>query len=635
MGWRLDLPWLRKPPIDFRQRCNFLLSAQGANWEDDLLDLASYALDVNQLHTLHKRLAGLRQGGREFGPALRPLKLGLISHSTTKLLAPCLCATGLRHGFNVQVTEGEYGQVIQDALNPDSAFHKAAPEIVLLALDHRGIPGLFEYYVQDEEEAVSSALEFMRSLRTGLEQHPCKLIMQSVPVPPDRLFGNREDHIPGSQRRRINVFNQRLAEDAHASGNLWLDVASLAESVGQDRWFGETLWFMAKLSFEQNLVPLYADHALRLIAAAQGRLRKCLVLDLDNTLWGGMIGDDGLEGIVLGQGSALGEAYLSVQRMALAMRQRGIILAVCSKNDEPVARQPFQKHPDMLLREEHIAVFLANWRDKATNLEAIATALNIGLDSLVFLDDNPAERQQVREVHRSVAVPELPEDVALYPRTVLAGGYFETLTFTPEDSARAELYQANARRALEAASYRNLDDYLASLDMVVTFAPFDSVGRSRICQLIARSNQFNLTTRRYSEAEVEACEMDPAVFTLQVRVADKFGDNGMISVIICRPQGADAWVIDTWLMSCRVLGRGIENVVLNEIVENARRRGIANLVGLYIPTERNGMVKDHYQKLGFQLSDTAGGTDVWKLAVANHTARAYAMTIVHASGAGY
>jgi FkbH-like protein len=629
MGWRLEMPWLRRPPADFRQQCKSL-SHQDPRCENALLDLASYALDINKLHTLYRHLAGLRQSGLEYSPAVKPLRLGVISNATTKLLSPCLGATGLRHGFNIHVTEGEYDQVVQDVLDANSPFHKAAPELVLLALDHRGIPGLSEYFVQDEQSAISNALHFMRSIRGGLKQSPCTLIVQSVPAPPDHIFGNRENHIQGSQRRRILAFNARLAEDAHACGDLWLDTASLAESVGLDRWFEETQWHMAKLSFAQTAVPLYAEHVVRLIAAARGRVRKCLVLDLDNTLWGGVIGDDGLEGIELGQGSPLGEAHLSVQKMALAMRQRGIVLAVCSKNEESVARLPFQKHPDMLLREEHIAVFLANWRDKATNIEAIAKALNIGLDSLVFLDDNPVERQQVREVLRSVGVPELPADVALYSRTVLAGGYFETLAFTPEDTARADFYQANASRALAEASYRDLDEYLASLEMVVSFAPFDPIGRARISQLIARSNQFNLTTRRYSEIEVEALEMNPEVFTLQVRVADKFGDNGMISVVVCRPHGADTWVIDTWLMSCRVLGRGIENAVLNEIADSARRIGVSRLVGIYIPSERNALVKEHYQKLGFGPLGESDGGEAWELLLESYAPTPLAMTIKHA-----
>jgi FkbH-like protein len=352
----------------------------------------------------------------------------------------------------------------------------------------------------------------------------------------------------------------------------------------------------------------------RLLAAIRGKSRKCLVLDLDNTLWGGVIGDDGLEGIVLAQGDSTGEAFLDVQRAALELRDRGIVLAVSSKNEDAVARAPFVSHPEMLLREHHVAVFQANWNDKATNIAAIAQELSLGIDSLVFLDDNPVERGLVRQMLPAVAVPELPEDPALYARTLAAAGYFESVTFSAEDRKRADFYQDNSRRVALQSRVGDLDAYLESLDMEIVFRPFDATGRSRITQLINKSNQFNLTTRRYTEPEVAAWEADPEAFTLQVRLLDAFGDNGMISVVICRRGSAARWEIDTWLMSCRVLGRRVEQMVLRELLLHARERGIETLVGTYLPTAKNAMVKDHFEKLGFTLAsrDASGGT-TWEL----------------------
>jgi FkbH-like protein len=275
---------------------------------------------------------------------------------------------------------------------------------------------------------------------------------------------------------------------------------------------------------------------------------------------------------------------------------------------------PFRQHPEMLLREDHIAVFQANWTDKPTNLKAIAEALSFGLDALVFVDDNPMERDLVRRTLPQVAVPELPDDPALYARTLAAAGYFEALGFSDEDRQRADFYRDNARRLKLQAQTTDLDAYLASLEMVITFRPFDATGRSRIAQLINKSNQFNLTTRRYTETELAELEQDPDCFTLQVRLIDTFGDNGMISTIICRRDGDD-WEIDTWLMSCRVLGRGVEDMVLRELLQHARARGIGRLIGVYRPTERNAMVQDHYGKLGFvQLGRSPNGTTTWELA---------------------
>ncbi len=269
----------------------------------------------------------------------------------------------------------------------------------------------------------------------------------------------------------------------------------------------------------------------------------------------------------------------------------------------------------MVIREDHIAVFQANWDDKATNLKAVADELALGLESLVFLDDNPAERALVRQMLPEVAVPELPDDPALYAETLAAAGYFESVAYSDEDKQRAEFYQTNARRVLLQKKIGDLGAYLASLDMEITFQPFDAVGRTRITQLINKSNQFNLTTRRYTEVEVAAAEADPRCFTLQVRLADSFGDNGMISVIICRAGPAGTWMIDTWLMSCRVLGRGVERMVLGEMLRHAKERGIDRFIGIYRPTERNGMVRDHYRNLGFrQIAGASNKETMWELA---------------------
>jgi FkbH-like protein len=404
-----------------------------------------------------------------------------------------------------------------------------------------------------------------------------------------------------------------LVEEVRDTEDVIFDVASLAKTIGLANWYSPTQWNIAKLAFDAQLLPLYADHVCRIIGALRGKSRKCLVLDLDNTVWGGVIGDDGLEGIVIGQGDATGEAYLDVQRTALALRERGVVLAVSSKNNDDVARSAFLSHPEMLLRENHIAVFQANWNDKATNIAAIAKELSLGIDAMVFLDDNPVERGLVREMLPEVAVPELPENPALYARTLAAAGYFEAVAFSDEDRKRAEFYQGNARRVALQKNVGDIESYLISLNMEIGFRPFDATGRSRIAQLINKSNQFNLTTRRYTEADVAACETDASCFTLQIRLVDAFGDNGMISVIICRTQ-ADAWEIDTWLMSCRVLGRRVETMVLREIVQHARARGIERLIGVYRPTEKNAMVRDHYAKLGFSLiEEDASGLARWEL----------------------
>jgi FkbH-like protein len=608
-----NLEWLLPPPADFRQRCRAI--ASDAVPGRAIARLAAYSLDENQLRHLASAIDTARAAGKPFTP-LTPVTLGLLGNATLEPLVPALIATAARHGIDLQCIEAGYAQTLQEALLPDSIINRANPDAVLLALDHRGLP--LRGAIHDPQIAaacVADSIAFLDSLRRGFQSHSNALsIVQTLPALPETTFGSFDRSVPGTLRRLCADFNAAVVENVKDTHDLILDVAALAETVGLADWHAPGQWNIGKFAFDTKFLPLYAEHVARLLGALKGKSRKCLVLDLDNTVWGGVIGDDGLEGIIIGQGDATGEAYLDVQRAALDLRDRGIVLAISSKNADDVARSAFRGHPEMLLRENHIAVFQANWNDKATNISAIASELSIGLDSIVFVDDNPAERALVREMLPEVAVPELPEDPALYARTLAAAGYFETVAFSQEDRNRAGFYADNARRVALQSQAGDLESYLASLHMKVVFRPFDATGRSRIAQLINKSNQFNLTTHRYSELAVAELERDPACFTLQVRLLDTFGDNGMISVVVCRPRPNSVWEIDTWLMSCRVLGRRVEQMVLREILSHARARGIKKLLGVYVPSGKNGLVRDHYAKLGFELIEQGeGGRTTWEL----------------------
>lgn len=608
-----NLAWLSAPPADFRKRCRGLTEIESAGGA--VAHLAGYALDENQLLRLAEAIETLRGAGKSLAP-LTPFKLGLLGNATLEPVVPALVATAARHGVALECVKADYGQTLQEALSPDSIINRAKPDAVLIALDHRGLP--LRAAIHDAQSAASGiadSIQFLNSLRDGFRTQSNALsIVQTIPALPEPTFGSFDRAVPGTWRSLTASFNAALTDSLKETQDVLLDVASLAETVGLADWHSPAQWNLGKFAFDAKFLPLYADHVGRLLGALRGKSRRCLVLDLDNTVWGGVIGDDGLEGIIIGQGDATGEAYLDVQRTALDLRDRGIVLAISSKNADEIARSAFRQHPEMLLRENHIAVFQANWNDKATNISAIASELGIGLDSIVFLDDNPAERALVRRMLPEVAVPELPEDPALYARTLAAAGYFETAIFSQEDRKRADFYQDNARRIALKTQAVDLDSYLVSLGMKIVFRPFDVTGRGRITQLINKSNQFNLTTRRYTEVEVASLESDPASFTLQVRLIDNFGDNGMISVIVCRARPGGVWEIDTWLMSCRVLGRRVEHMVLREIIVQARARGIEKLVGVYVPTARNGLVRDHYEKLGFELVEKSpDGTSTWEL----------------------
>jgi FkbH-like protein len=619
-----ELRWLPRPPKEFAEQ---LKAAGGTDGSLDrspdhsigreLQALASYALDLNQLMRLAKAIEKARVRGANLHPLI-PFRLAVLSNATIDLIAPALVASGARHGIALEIIQPSYDQVAQEALTPDSKVNGSKPDAVLFALDYRALP--LKLSLGDAETSSTTAqgaIGYLQALRAGIKANSNAVcIFQSFAPPVETLFGSLDTALPGTLRSLIDRINRELAEFVLGSDDVLLDVAGLAETVGLSDWHDPQLWNMAKFPFSDEFIPLYADHVARTLAAIRGKSRKVLILDLDNTVWGGVIGDDGLDDIKIAQGDATGEAHLAVQRLALDLRQRGIVLAVCSKNTDEVAREPFEKHPEMLLKLDHIAVFNANWNDKATNIQAIAEELSLGLDALVFLDDNPVERGLVRKLLPQVAVPELPEEAACYVRTLAAAGYFEAVAFAGEDLKRADFYQDNAKRATLQKQVGGVDAYLASLDMTITFQPFDATGRARIVQLINKSNQYNLTTRRYTDPEVTAAENDLKVFTLQVRLADIFGDNGMISVVICRPGEAGVWEIDTWLMSCRVLGRTVEHMVLREILERARAAGIHKLVGTYKPTDRNKLVVDHYAKLGFaKLSEDESGLTRWELLV--------------------
>ncbi|GAA0645373.1 HAD-IIIC family phosphatase [Brevundimonas lenta] len=625
--------WLPPKPADFAARLTAAQASDGP-LAPALKALANHALDINGLNRLAKALRKARGEGRSLRP-LTPFRLGVLSNSTTALIAPALEATALRYGLALEVVEAPFGQIVQEALDPEGLLATSELDAVLIAVDVYGAPLRETPGDADAAEAtLAGALGQFDLVRDGLRANTrATLIWQTLPRLPETLFGSYDFRLPGTSRWLVDQLNRRLA-DSLPGDELLVDIAGLAETLGLDRWHDPVLRNIGKLPFAQEFAPVYAEHVARVIGALRGKSRKALVLDLDNTVWGGIIGDDGLEGIVIGQGSALGEAHLSVQQGALDLHGRGVVLAVSSKNEDETARTPFRQHADMLLKEDHIAVFQANWIDKATNLATIADALTLGRDALVFLDDNPAERMQVRSEHPEIAVPELPADAAFYARALNAGGYFEAVAFSDDDRNRSGFYKENARRLQLQGSAGSLDAYHASLEMVATFQPFDAVGRARISQLINKSNQFNLTTRRYTEAQVGEMEADAGRFTLQARLADVFGDNGMISVVVA-DRGADAWEIDTWLMSCRVLGRRMEEAVLAELVRAAKAAGAKALVGRFIPSDKNMMVAKHYEKLGFEkIAETDEGETVWRLALEGVADRTLPMQIVRPAAVG-
>jgi len=611
------MPWLPLAPDDFRRRCD-VIDRMSAKRVGALRELANYELNDSQLLRLVRSLNKAR--AEEGDSPLQPFTLGLVSNTTTDFLAPALQGAGLRHGLALQTAIAPFGVTLQAAVSADFGVLPAKPDAILLALDFRAYFADYSLRDNDADIAVDGAIGQLRSLVTAFQTASrAAVLVQSIVAPPERLFGSFDRRQPGTPPWLAALFNKRLLDEILGPGVSLIDVEALATQIGLANWYDRSQYMTARLPFAAECVPLYAEHVVRVLGAIRGQGRKVLTLDLDNTLWGGVIGDDGIEGIRLGQGDPIGEAFLDVQRAALSLKRRGVLLAVCSKNDEAVALKAIREHPEMILREADFSAFQINWADKTTNLEILADRLSLGLDSFVFLDDSPFERDQVRKSAPKVLVPDLPSDPAAYARVLMTAGFFEAVTFSAEDRMRVDQYAANRRRETLAAQSRDISEFLQSLHMEATFTTGGKLGWSRFAQLINKSNQFNLTTRRYTEAEIMVMAADPSTLTMQVRLTDQFGDNGMIAALICRPENGD-WVIDTWVMSCRVLGRGVEQAVLNRLVEEARAAGIRRLVGIYRPTERNGLVSEHYAKLGFASVSTGDG-DRWTLDLADYGAR--------------
>jgi FkbH-like protein len=488
------------------------------------------------------------------------------------------------------------------------------PDIVFVYTSSANIQG---WPLLDTSEPDLNAYIVAESMRfaaiwNGLQPLGAVVVQNNFELPSQRLLGNYDAVSPTGRVRFINLLNTEFARAAAARTNLLIhDLNGVAASVGLKAFHDAGRWFSYKILTTPEGSLEVAKSAAAMVLAIYGRTRKCLVLDLDNTLWGGIIGDDGPEQIKIGRETAEAEAFTAFQEYCLQLRSRGILLAVCSKNSEEIARQGFE-HPDSVLLLDHFSCFKANWEPKHENIKAIASELNIGLDSIVFVDDNPAEREIISAQLPAVAVPDVGSDVSRFIRVLEDGRYFEPVRLSREDLKRAEQYQENAQRAAFQGRFQNYGEYLESLEMSAEVAAFKPVYLDRITQLIGKTNQFNLTTRRYTRAHVEAIAADPSCISLYGKLTDKFGDNGLISVIIGRREN-DILHIDLWIMSCRVLKRGMEMVMLDALVAECQSQGIGEIRGYYIQTERNGLAAGHYAALGFKRSGGDDQHQVFKL----------------------
>jgi len=559
-------------------------------------------------------LASARDGARH----LVPVRLAVLSSATADFFLPILNAELLRAGLHPSTFVAPYGQVATSLLDPDGILARFAPQVTLVLNATAHLPGWppLTATLDDVQRHVD---EVCRSLldpcarfheRTGSE-----IVMDNFHPFAWRAAGNFGAKLPGDPTSFVRRLNVALGDRAPRYVHIH-DVAALVERRGVETWFDERYWHVAKQPVSFDCVPEYSRSLALIIGAVLGRTKKCLVLDLDNTLWGGVIGDDGLGGIQIGEGSPEGEAFKAFQVYIRQLKERGVLLAVCSKNDEAIARSPFIDHPEMVLRLDDFVLFKTTWEPKSETIRAIAQEMDLPLDSFVFVDDNPAERHEVSRALPEVTVPDLPDDAAGFIRALDRERLFEVAALTDEDLRRTTTYHARRQTREALAGTTDVAAYLASLEMKATVRAFEPVSFERITQLVNKTNQFNLTTPRVVLAEIERLASDAQSVTRTVRLQDRFADHGLISVMFGHVAGSTL-TIDAWLMSCRVLGRGVERLLFNDVIRAARARGLTEIIGEYKPTGRNMLVTDHYGSLGFTRDETAGTTERWRLRVAD------------------
>jgi FkbH-like protein len=540
-------------------------------------------------------------------------RVALIGTGTLQFWSDPLKTALFAAGISSDVFVGAFNQYHQEILDDGSTLKRFEPDVIVLAIDYRSL-GLSDISTEPDA-AVADAIAQIRGLWDACHaRFAAEVVQFNLEIPAVDPLGRLSAATSGGRARILHRVNLALWEAAADANVAVFDLNEAAAAFGKLAWNDPALWIAAKQYPSTDATLFLARRIAALVRASAGLTSKCLVLDLDGTLWGGVVGEDGVSGIRLG-GDAEGEAYVAFHRYLLGLKDRGIALAICSKNEERDARAVFREHPDTLLREDDFAAIVANWRPKPDNLRAIAAALNIGLDAMVVADDNPMERDLIRYELPEVEVPELPDDPALFVETLDRTYLFESFTLTDEDRGRAAGYRENIRRTQLAKSSVDVDAYLASLEMKVELRPFDDLNRPRVVQLINKTNQFNLTTRRASAADVSMWMRHPCCYTQFMRVRDRFGDNGITGVLVAFHEG-DAVRIDNWLISCRVLGRRLENAMLRAVIDYARATAAHRLIGEYVPGEKNVQVADLFPRFGFRpIEGTRDGRRLFELSM--------------------
>jgi FkbH-like protein len=546
-------------------------------------------------------------------------RITILGGSTTAEMKDMLELFLLNEGIKPVFYESEYNRYFEDLMFSNATLKDFSPDLIYIHTSNKNItryPSVGESEDQVEKLFAEELAKFVGLWDRIASEYSCAIIQNNFELPYYRLSGNFDNYNIHGRTNFISRLNGAFGDEARKRESLYLnDINYLSAWFGLERWYNKLHWYSFKYAMNIEAIPHLAHSVSSIVKTIYGFSKKCLVLDLDNTLWGGVIGDDGVNQIRIGKETAEAEAYTEFQEYVKMLKERGVILAICSKNDELVAVEGFS-HPDSVLKLEDFSNFKANWNPKHENIRAIASQLNIGIDSLVFLDDNPVERDIVARQLPQVSVVELGSDVTQYISIVDRAGLFETVSMTADDLNRNTYYSANAVRTEVESKYQSYEEFLLSLNMVAEIMSFKQIYLDRITQLINKTNQFNLTTKRYTQSEIETIFNDQNYIKLYGRLEDKFGDNGLISIIIGIAKGEELH-IELWLMSCRVLKRGMEVAMFDQLVADVKGLGIKTIIGYYYKSLKNSMVSELFRDMGFRK--VSGNSDsIWSLDITQY-----------------
>ena len=544
---------------------------------------------------------------------LKKVRLAILGDSSTQFLNTAIKGLGYDYDISCETWEAGYDQIPLQVFDPSSDLYAFKPDIILIFKSSHKL--LLKYNKVGTTTFASEQIQELENIYSTISNNiNSKIIFYNYTEINDSVFGNFSNKVESSFLFQLRKLNYLLMEFSSRSSNLYIcDLSSIQNQIGKSNFFRTSSYINNSMLLSIEVLPIVAKQTLDIIKTLNGKFKKCIILDLDNTTWGGIIGDDGIEKIQIGS-LGIGKAFSEFQSWVKKLKNRGVIIAICSKNTESVALEPFVKHPDMVLRMEDISVFIANWENKADNIRHIQNILNIGFDSMVFIDDNPFERNIVRDNLPDVCVPEMPEDPSDYLEYLYTLNLFETTSYSNEDKDRTKKYQIESKRVNAQKKFTNENDFLKSLEMVSNIDSFNNFNTPRVAQLSQRSNQFNLRTVRYSEEDIIKLINSKVHFSFAFDLKDKFGEHGLISVVILKEQSENELFIETWLMSCRVLKRGMEKFTLNNLVCFAKKNDYKYLIGEYLPSNKNILVKDHYSDLGFEKSN-----DQWILKLDDYT----------------